>query len=186
MSKGLDPGQDWHFVGPDLGPNCLQRSSEDCGYSQVLVRLIVIWVKVFKINPEFRILRLTFYRKSASKCWIRQTLQLLWLVSRWSKYNQSFKLEIIHFCRHPASFKIWISKVQDFRNFELSPLLLCCSCYPGISWTSCHWRDNYWGVWSQLVTASWLWGKCQKVWIQVRTDILSVLTCVQTVCKGHQ
>ena len=26
------------------------------------------WVKVFSINPEFRILRLTFHRKSASKC----------------------------------------------------------------------------------------------------------------------
>ena len=26
------------------------------------------WVKVFRINPEFRILRPTFYGKSASKC----------------------------------------------------------------------------------------------------------------------
>ena len=26
------------------------------------------WVKVFRINLEFRILRLTFHRKSASKC----------------------------------------------------------------------------------------------------------------------
>ena len=26
------------------------------------------WVKVFRINPESRILRLTFYRKSASRC----------------------------------------------------------------------------------------------------------------------
>ena len=26
------------------------------------------WVKVFRINPEFRILSLTFHRKSASKC----------------------------------------------------------------------------------------------------------------------
>ena len=26
------------------------------------------WVKVFRITPEFRILRLTFHRKSASKC----------------------------------------------------------------------------------------------------------------------
>ena len=26
------------------------------------------WVKVFRINPELRILRLIFYRKSASKC----------------------------------------------------------------------------------------------------------------------
>ena len=29
---------------------------------------IKAWVKVFRINPEFRILRLTFHRKSASKC----------------------------------------------------------------------------------------------------------------------
>ena len=26
------------------------------------------WVKVFRIFPEFRILRLTFHRKSATKC----------------------------------------------------------------------------------------------------------------------
>ena len=25
-------------------------------------------------------------------------------------------------CRHTTSFKIWISKVQDFGNFELSPM----------------------------------------------------------------
>ena len=35
--------------------------------SEVLL-LILLWVKVFRIIPEFRILRLTFYRKSASKC----------------------------------------------------------------------------------------------------------------------
>ena len=29
MSKGLDLDQDGHFVGPDLGPNCLQRFSAD-------------------------------------------------------------------------------------------------------------------------------------------------------------
>ena len=28
--------------------------------------------------------------------------------------------------------------------------------------------------------------KCQTVWIQIRTDILSVLIRVQTVCKGYQ
>ena len=28
----------------------------------------ITWVKVFRIIPEFRILRLTFHRKSASKC----------------------------------------------------------------------------------------------------------------------
>ena len=32
------------------------------------------WVKVFRIIPEFMILRLTFHWKSASKCWIRQII----------------------------------------------------------------------------------------------------------------
>ena len=29
VSNSLDPDQARHFVGPDLGPNCLQRLSED-------------------------------------------------------------------------------------------------------------------------------------------------------------
>ena len=29
MSNSLDPDQDRHFVGPDLGPNCLHRLSAD-------------------------------------------------------------------------------------------------------------------------------------------------------------
>ena len=29
MSSGFDPDQARPFVGPDLGPNCLQRSSAD-------------------------------------------------------------------------------------------------------------------------------------------------------------
>ena len=29
MSNSLDPDQARHFVGPDLGPNCLQRLSAD-------------------------------------------------------------------------------------------------------------------------------------------------------------
>ena len=29
VSNSLDPDQDQHFVGPDLGPNCLQRLSAD-------------------------------------------------------------------------------------------------------------------------------------------------------------
>ena len=33
-----------------------------------IVKLKYAWVKVFRINPEFRTLRLTFQRKSASEC----------------------------------------------------------------------------------------------------------------------
>ena len=29
VSNGLDPDQDRHNVGPDLGPNCLQKLSAD-------------------------------------------------------------------------------------------------------------------------------------------------------------
>ena len=29
MSNSLDPDQARHFVGPDLGPNCLQKLSAD-------------------------------------------------------------------------------------------------------------------------------------------------------------
>ena len=40
MSNGLDPDQDRHSVGPDLGPNCLQRLSADdksrCKRGQVM------------------------------------------------------------------------------------------------------------------------------------------------------
>ena len=31
-------------------------------------------------------------------------------------------LKLLKFCRHTASFKIRISKVQDFGNFKLSPM----------------------------------------------------------------
>ena len=46
---------------------------------------------------------------------------LFWYIYSLSKGNQPFKLEILKLWRHTASFKIWISKVQDFGNFELSP-----------------------------------------------------------------
>ena len=35
---------------------------------------IITWVKVFRINPEFRIFRLTFHRKSALKSCIRDII----------------------------------------------------------------------------------------------------------------
>ena len=36
MSNSLDPDQARHFVGPDLGPNCLQRLSTDGTNRQIL------------------------------------------------------------------------------------------------------------------------------------------------------
>ena len=42
-------------------------TSEHYRLFQVRLKHIDTWVKVFRIIPEFRILRLTFHRKSASK-----------------------------------------------------------------------------------------------------------------------
>ena len=37
VSNSLDPDQDRPYVGPDLGPNCLQRLSEDfCLFDLIL------------------------------------------------------------------------------------------------------------------------------------------------------
>ena len=34
-----------------------------------------------------------------------------------------YKLQIVNICGHTARIMIGVSKVQDFRNFELSPML---------------------------------------------------------------
>ena len=41
-------------------------------YSHLSLVAIITWVKVFRINPEFRILRLTFHRKSAQNAELRR------------------------------------------------------------------------------------------------------------------
>ena len=51
----------------------LRTSGHDGSTFEVLYVILLsevkdTWVKVFRINPKFRILRLTFLRKSASKC----------------------------------------------------------------------------------------------------------------------
>ena len=39
VSDSLDPDKALGFVGPDLGPNCLQRLSED------VVKSVIIWTQ---------------------------------------------------------------------------------------------------------------------------------------------
>ena len=81
------------------------------------------WVKIFRISPEFRMLRLPFYRKLASK------------MLNYAGYNNSFPdlvsvylkvfdpyLEFLITWMYTASFKFWFFKVQNFSNFELSPM----------------------------------------------------------------
>ena len=50
---------------------------------------LIPWVIVFGIIPEFRILRLTFCGKSASKCWIRQIKQasLIYFQYDWRQFT---------------------------------------------------------------------------------------------------
>ena len=55
MSNILDPDQDRHCVGPDLGPNCLQRLSADDGKSIAWKELgLVHHLELGKILQDIR------------------------------------------------------------------------------------------------------------------------------------
>ena len=49
MSNSLDPFQAQHFVGPDLGPNCLQRLSVDNVSSQG-VKIYNLYIQQFHMQ----------------------------------------------------------------------------------------------------------------------------------------
>ena len=81
------------------------------------------WMKVFRITSEFRILRMTFHRKSSSKSWIREIMlasDLLWVCLRTIDH---LNLKLWIFSGPTASFKIEISKVLEILNFH--PWLCC-------------------------------------------------------------
>ena len=53
-------------------------------------------IKVFRIIPEFRILRLTFQRKSASKCLIREIIiAFIFVLDTWKNDEDPSKSESI-------------------------------------------------------------------------------------------
>ena len=51
-----------------IGPWSLIAMGTYGGFYPFMVSLFYTWVRVFRFIPEFRILRLTFHRKSASNC----------------------------------------------------------------------------------------------------------------------
>ena len=63
MSKSLDPDQARHFVGPDLGPNCLQmlsadnksRSSKELNTKQLVDTTFWLkpWLKLISFGSNF-------------------------------------------------------------------------------------------------------------------------------------
>ena len=53
MSKSLNPDQAQHFVGPDLGPNCLQRLSADIAGKELNTKQLV---DTFWLNPWLKII----------------------------------------------------------------------------------------------------------------------------------
>ena len=59
MSYSLDPDQARHFVGPDLGPNCLQRLSADIAGKDLNTKQLVdtfllkLWLKIISFGSNF-------------------------------------------------------------------------------------------------------------------------------------
>ena len=56
MSNSLDPGQARHIVGPDLGPNCLQKlTADDTNRYIVKTPFTLTMLKYFMyFNPQFK------------------------------------------------------------------------------------------------------------------------------------
>ena len=58
MANSLDPDQARHFVGPDLSPNCLQRTlADDTSRQRVKVGVVFGKVNSFKKKVGWRRLR---------------------------------------------------------------------------------------------------------------------------------
>ena len=59
VSNSLDPDQARHFVGPEMGPNCLQRLSADIAGKEVNTKQLVDtfwlkpWLKLFSFGSNF-------------------------------------------------------------------------------------------------------------------------------------
>ena len=59
VSNSLDPDQARHFVGPDLGPNCLQRLSADIAGKELNTKQLVDtfclkpWLKLISFGSNF-------------------------------------------------------------------------------------------------------------------------------------
>ena len=55
----MDPDQARHFVGPDLGPNCLQRLSADIAVKELKTKQLVDtfwpkpWLKLISFGSNF-------------------------------------------------------------------------------------------------------------------------------------
>ena len=65
---------------------------------------------------------MTFHRKSSSKCCIKEIILASDLFSVCLRTIDHLILKLWIFSGHTASLKIEILKVQDFGNFELSPM----------------------------------------------------------------
>ena len=50
VSNGLDPDQDWHSVGPDLGPTCLLKLSADDKNHRARVTIQLVYDQSSKIS----------------------------------------------------------------------------------------------------------------------------------------
>ena len=99
----------------------LQLNFRDWKYFFLIYQLILMgesfqdcsWIQDFKAD---------FPQSQPQNPELGRFLWRLWFNFSLSKDNWPFKFEIVDICWHTACFKIWFSKVQDFGNFELSPM----------------------------------------------------------------
>ena len=88
----------------------------------------ITWVKIFRINPEFRVLRLTFHRKSALKCRIRQMIITSFISSPEPKaHGLANSIPVspvwVSLCRQPPGQVLWRRSPYDNNHAKVDQKL---------------------------------------------------------------
>ena len=83
------------------------------------------WVKVFRIIPVFRFLRLTFHRKSGAKSWIRLIIiaSLVYVIISMISEFRILRLACHSYFHRKSAPKSWI-RLRYLRTFDLLNLHL--------------------------------------------------------------
>ena len=106
-------------------------------------------LKVFSIICEFRILRLTFHRKSASKYWIKELIICFWFIISLSKDIDHLNLKLWIVRGHTASLRLefWNVRILEFLNITHEYLFFRPACHNMLIYIN----------WCVFLVKGWLW-----------------------------
>ena len=117
VSNGFDQVQDQHFVGPDLGPNCLQKLSEDDKTDASIV--VRVNDRVLSVQMKSLECLMVVTLHASVFCW--WSLQKVWTQIRPNKICLILTLVFLSFFLsiNTGTIKFWsLRQGVQFWNFE--------------------------------------------------------------------